>query len=235
MSDPQAKEPSDPLLRAVAEHWADIMACASKEQRGRLRALVSGAAEPDPAEARAALADELLDVLPPGHPVIRVLRTGVMTGTGTRVTSAAELADSFARLSRLVMPGGDSAWIPPARNGRDGRDKPPDDFGRRVQARLLGLPSLSADSVDASDGPLIRLPRPDGTWQMPAFQFAEAAVPRPIVREINELLDAEGDPWGVTCWWVDPHERLNAAPADLLGTGQDDLLRRAAMAIGEEL
>ena len=70
-------ERDDPLLRAVAEHWDEIQRLADEQQRERLRGLVDGTAEPDPAEARAALADELLDLLPPDHPVIRVLRAGV--------------------------------------------------------------------------------------------------------------------------------------------------------------
>ena len=80
-------ERDDPLLRAVAEHWDEIQGLADEQQRERLRGLVDGTAEPDPAEARAALADELLDLLPPGHPVIQVLqarvvfRRGAATGT----------------------------------------------------------------------------------------------------------------------------------------------------------
>jgi hypothetical protein len=237
VSDAQpVREPSDPLLRAVAEHWDEILAAASQEQRDRLRDLVSGAAEPDPGEARAAIADELLDVLPANHPVIRVLRAGVMYGSSVQAPSAEALADSLWGLSLLVLPADDSGWLPRARSGRA---EPADEFDRRVRARLLSLPSLSADAprgdINSLDGRLIRLPRPDGSWQLPAFQFGEAAIPRPIVEEINELLDVGRDPWGATCWWVAPHERLNAAPADLLGTGQDELLRRAAMAIGEEI
>lgn len=45
---------SDPLLRAVAEHWDEIIAAASEERRDRLRSLVAGTAEADPAEARSA-------------------------------------------------------------------------------------------------------------------------------------------------------------------------------------
>lgn len=67
----------DPLLRAVTEYWDEIQGLAGREQRDRLLGLLDGTIEPDPAEARAALADELLDLLPPDHPVIRVLRTGV--------------------------------------------------------------------------------------------------------------------------------------------------------------
>jgi hypothetical protein len=49
---------------------------------------------------------------------------------------------------------------------------------------------------------------------------------------VNELLDAAADPWGVLCWWVDPHAGLDGAPADLLGAHEDTLLLRAAAAVG---
>lgn len=86
-------ERDDPLLRAVAEHWDEIQRLADEQQRERLRGLVNGTAEPDPAEARAALADELLDLLPPGHPVIQVLRARVAfrRGTATGTLSSDDL------------------------------------------------------------------------------------------------------------------------------------------------
>lgn len=69
---------SDPLLRAVAQHWDDIERRADPSQRQRLADLVAGTTELDPDEARAELADELLDILPPDHPVSKILRSGTM-------------------------------------------------------------------------------------------------------------------------------------------------------------
>jgi hypothetical protein len=80
-----AEDPGDPLLRALAGHWDEIRALADPDQLERLAALIAGTAEPDPAEARAALADELLELLPASHPVIRVLRTRPMF-TGSLVS-----------------------------------------------------------------------------------------------------------------------------------------------------
>ena len=71
------RDQDDPLRRVVAEHWDEIAQFASDAQRERLLGLLDGTAEPDPAEARAALADELLDILPPSHPVIGLLRAGI--------------------------------------------------------------------------------------------------------------------------------------------------------------
>jgi hypothetical protein len=222
--------PDDPFLRALAEHWDDVMRLADEEQRELLRGLVAGDVEPDPVDARAALADVLLDLLPPDHPLVEVLRTGTMLAGAPGDDVEADIAISLRRLR-------DRAFGPaPSLNA-----EPPglDEFDREVQARLLELPAYSPDEVrdrgaDPNDRRLIRLPRPDHEVQLPRFQFAEPGVPWPIVQEVNALLHADADPWGVTCWWVDPHARLDTVPMDLLGHDQDRLLLRAAQAVRED-
>lgn len=245
------QEPDDPLLRAVAEHWAEIFHLADDEQRGRLRGLIDGTAEPDPAEALAALSDELLDLLPPDHPVIQVMRTRVMfagqeTDLPDRTDAETKLAGALRWLGGQVLSGNAGHGNPdddPGSHGPLGHGPleaaARDDFDRQVEDRLLHLPSLSVDDVrrnhaDPDDDGLIRLQRPDHVVQLPAFQFTPVGTPWPVVQEVNVVLDAAADPWGVTCWWVDPHEGLAATPADLLGQGHDDLLRRAAAAVGKE-
>ena len=234
------EQPYDPVLRAVADYWDDIRRYADPRQAQRLTDLIGGTAEPDADEARAALEDELLDILPPDHPVSQLLRSGTMLDSGLSERPEDVLADDLRRLSRLVSAASPavtaaaaavSAAVPPTAAGAPGGD-----FDRRVQARLLALSSLSADAprrrAVAPDPWLIRLPRPDGTAQLPAFQFGPSGALWPVVREINEMLNAAGDPWGVACWWVDPHGRLDAAPAALLGQGEDVLLRLVAKTVG---
>jgi hypothetical protein len=61
----------------------------------------------------------------------------------------------------------------------------------------------------------------------PAFQFDVAGRRiNPVVVQVNEALDAIGDPWGVGSWWVSPHARLGgSAPLSLVGTDREgDLL-----------
>ena len=235
-------DPEDPFLRALGEYWDDVMRFADPQQRELLRGLVEESAETDPVDVRAALQDELLTLLPPDHPLVDVLRTGTMLSTGHR--APADIAVDLHRLRSLVL-------------GRDGRAEPPsppaaewpapsptepeelDAFDRAVQARLLELPALSREEVrdrgvDPDDGGLIRLTRPDQEVQVPAFQLAASGGLWPVVREVNELLDAAADPWGVACWWVDRHARLDAAPVELLGRDQDRLLLQAATAVGED-
>jgi hypothetical protein len=63
----------------------------------------------------------------------------------------------------------------------------------------------------------------------PAFQFDEGRRElRPLVAEINRVLDASEDPWGVSSFWftTDPYAR--ARPADLAASGRAQELRAAA-------
>jgi hypothetical protein len=223
---PGIPEPGDPVLRALAEHWDDVLGLADDDQRQQLLTLVDGTAESDPLDARAALADLLLDLLPPTHPMVEVLRTGTMFDPGGRGDPSVTVAESWAQLKILVL-------------RQAGPAEPPtlDEFDQEVRGRLLTLPNLSPDvvrdrNVDPDDRGLIRLTHPERGTRLPAFQFSAAGTPWPVVRQVNERLDAAADPWGVTCWWVDPHAGLDASPADLLGSGQDALLLRAAAAMG---
>ncbi len=252
-------EPSDPLLGVVAKHWADVLALADAEQRAKLQGLVDGTLEPDPIAARALLAEELLDLLPPGHEVVDVLLAGSMLATAEgSERSVRDLVEFGFRLLRANDPAtGDAAGGPtgstagspggttigggprPADAPAPVDERPVDEFDRLVRSRLLAMPSLGPEELrgwggDPDDTYLIRLHDPQRGDQLPAFQFTPAGRTWPIVRQVNERLGATADPWGVTCWWVDPHARLDTSPAALLGRGQDALLLRAAAALAED-
>lgn len=68
-----------------------------------------------------------------------------------------------------------------------------------------------------------------GRYLYPSFQFdATTAKVRPVVAEINQLLDAKHDPWGVSSWWLSPSGWLEdgESPADLAAAGgHEDHLR----------
>lgn len=54
---------------------------------------------------------------------------------------------------------------------------------------------------------------------------------RPLVAEINHLLDAKHDPWGVSSWWLSPSGWLTEgqSPADLAAAeGHDEAVRAIA-------
>jgi len=68
----------------------------------------------------------------------------------------------------------------------------------------------------------------------PSFQVdAARAQVYPVVAQVNRLLGAADDPWGVASWWISDHPRLNGArPRDLVGgQRQDDLV---ALASGDD-
>ena len=80
---------------------------------------------------------------------------------------------------------------------------------------------------------LLGLPSGNG-FLYPAFQFD--AVRRrlfPEVIEINELIDAAGDPWGVASWWMGENARLAERPVDCVGTDRASDLVEAAGALVE--
>ena len=85
----------------------------------------------------------------------------------------------------------------------------------RERSSLLGLPSGSG-------------------FLYPAFQF-DAARRRlfPEVIEVNELIDAAGDPWGVASWWMAENARIAERPVNCVGTERAPDLVRAAGALVE--
>ena len=102
----------DPLLRAVSDNWDEIQRLAGQQQRERLLGLINGTMQPDRAEARAALADELLDLLPPGHPVIRLLRAGVMYRRQNATGTAALNLNLDRRPEAASRPASDTDTVP---------------------------------------------------------------------------------------------------------------------------
>lgn len=78
---------------------------------------------------------------------------------------------------------------------------------------------------------LLGLPRDRG-FLYPAFQIDAARRElRPEVREVNERLDAAGDPWGVASWWVSENARLGTRPVELVGSARAEELVQAARAV----
>ena len=68
----------------------------------------------------------------------------------------------------------------------------------------------------------------------PAFQFdPERRDVYAEVRAVNERLETAGDPWGAASWWISRHARLDARPADLVGTDRADDLVAVAEAVTE--
>ena len=197
-------------MRVLAEDWDAVLADVPPERRPELLELVAElAAEAVPADS-VEIAEEIADLLglalPPEHPFRRALAVpeSRLAPSGT----ATELAE----------------WLGPTRilRGRL-RGATPPSVEERVRARLLSASALTEDDFLANgqspdDAGLIRLVRPDGAVQWPAFQFSPDGRPREVVRAVNELLGVATDPWGVADWWLGYHGQLRDAPERVLGT-----------------
>jgi hypothetical protein len=201
-------------MRALAAEWDDIQRHLRRDQCDTLDGLVTElAAEADPAlsaEIAEEIADLLGGLLPDEHPFRRALAL-----PESRLVGADDLTEWRQPVAEL--------WLLLA--------------GTRIvamaTARLLSSPSVNewdlvARGQDPTAADLIRLDRPDGTVQWPAFQFGADGVPLAVVTTINRILDAEDDPWGVADWWLGRNAWLGAVPAQLLARDRDqDLIDTA--------
>ena len=212
------------LLAELARQWATIRAELTEAQVERLTALVAAfVAEVVPARL-VRRADQittfLTDTLPDGHPLLLILERPTSRLVDGR-TDHAELAawQPVVESLRVHLPG--AAAEPTV-----------DEVAAGAEAWLLAAESLDADEVharghDPDDPDLIRLERPDGHPQWPAFQFDERVDPG-VVRSINRILHAADDPWGAADWWLGANTWLAGVPARLLGTVGEQELTRAA-------
>lgn len=108
----EERQPGDPLLRAVAEYWGDIKRLADPKQFELLVGLLAGTAEADPGVARVALTDILLDVLPPSHPLIEVLRSVPAYGSGRKLGPEAVSIGEGHFAGTVILAAGDTGTVP---------------------------------------------------------------------------------------------------------------------------
>jgi hypothetical protein len=208
-------------LMALRQHWDDVEPRLDAAQNARLRALIAGLGGPDHAAAAAHIGDLLVDTLPTDHAVRRALADGFMLAPAT-IDLAAISLDLLAKAAGTghIDTGTPSpGWIL-----------------RSVVARLLSEPALTEQEVrrrgaDPADPGLIRLAREDGGSQWPDFQFAPGGGPLPVVRAVNQVLDAAADPVGTADWWLSRNGWLDDTPSRLIGQVPDEVLVRAARAV----
>jgi hypothetical protein len=225
------------VFRSLSSHWTETAPYLTAEdvglvhQTARLTA-AAAAGTGEVREARAAmlrLSTLLYDRLPAGHPVMIVISgETLLAGPASPDSQLRDVAAALGAIAVLVplTPLGAGDGPPPA-VGQDESDE--------VADRLLAAPALTGEQVrdggaDPGEPGLIRLDRPDGRQQIPAFQFSQAGKPIAVVLTINRLLDADDDPFGVADWWLGRNAWLDAVPADLIGQVDDGLLVRAARA-----
>jgi hypothetical protein len=229
-------------LMALREHLDDVLAqldpVAAADLRQLIRQLSLSVTLGQP--AREAVVGQMVDLLvqglPARHPVRRALVRGDLL--------APPVLDWDVLAAGLLE---QVAADPPAPPGGTGPgpaspDEPLSAAGilRVVTERLLAAPALSESQVrdrgtNPADPALIRLTRPDGGHQWPAFQFMPGNGPHPVVRAINTMLHAARDPVGVADWWLSRNSWLAGRPSELLGRIPDGDLLGAARAIHAEV
>jgi hypothetical protein len=229
----------DPAVLALAEHWESVEELLAAGPAARLHSLVDLLPSPEAgarqqATAAAGLAALLAGALPRDHPVwlafieddeVRYLRTPEETAT-PRVFDPA--------LRERLYPGLRRHEVDRAAAGDRSQD-----IVEAATARLLAFPCLRPEQLGGDHGGdprlrhLIKLDGADGPC-FPAFQFDGSGRPFELVLEVNALLDAAEDPWGVADWWLGRNARLARTPADSIGTGLDSVLLEAAYAAAGE-
>lgn len=208
-------------LAVLPEYWDDVVRRLGAAQGAELRGVIALLDGPERKRAMARIAALLVEELPPEHPVRRALVEGyLLTSAPLDLSAVTGILHDLAGLLTSGHPG--------------------EQILRSVSSRLLRAAALNADEVrqreaDPADPGLIRLERPDGGQQWPAFQFAPDGTPWPVVREVNQLLDASSYPLGAADWWLSRNGWLGEPPSLLIGAVPDDHLVSAAQAIRSEV
>ncbi|MFJ9637218.1 hypothetical protein [Streptomyces sp. NPDC101178] len=205
------------VLAVGAARWSSygsLLGSDATRTLGRqLAALRAGEGDPDTAADRAART--LLDALPPE--IAAALRE---EGDRTRFSGSPPAVHhqgySVRDLCLVVVDG--NPMIGP--------------FLGPVRERLLSEPA--APWHPGLDPLLIVLSGDDGRRQVPLFQFEVGTMPWRVVLDVNAVLGADSDPWGVADWWLAESTWWRRAPASLLGQGRDAELRGAAAELDRE-
>jgi hypothetical protein len=104
-----------------------------------------------------------------------------------------------------------------------------EDVADEAEASVLDVPSRVVASGHVAGVVVVPSAK---QFVAPSFQFGPDGKVLPTVAEVNRILDADDDPWGVASWWLSPHAALHGIPADQLRSGRAADVRAAAAAAG---
>ncbi|MFD7657194.1 hypothetical protein ACFV4N_24730 [Actinosynnema sp. NPDC059797] len=205
-------------VEALVEHWDPVLAGLPPADATRLvelaGALARATEEREARRAATAVVRFLGTVLPEDHPVLLALQAWeprLSSGAGTEWSSLSAALGARQRPAPTPeeVARGAEAWL--------------------LEADAVDERALRDSGQDPADPDLVRLERPDGGSQWPAFQFGPDHEVREVVRRVNRLLEADEDPWGVADWWLGENALLDdRVPAQLIGRVDDEVLIEAA-------
>ncbi|GAB3408145.1 hypothetical protein [Flindersiella endophytica] len=198
-------------LLVLAERWDEVLAGLDSETSELLERHAAELVAAKSSAVAAPVADQLLDILAEHLPVDHPIFVAMYADQAVRFTSSKEAWPQIAAGLRRYLNVGAS------------------------ESQLLEVDAYRPDQiewagVDPSRPDLIRLEAPDGSIRLPAFQFDNERHPLPLVLEINRLLDADIDPWGVADWWLGQNIWLGDRPVNLIDPDYPDTLLAAARA-----
>jgi hypothetical protein len=225
------------FVGALVEHWPDVLRLTPTEGLPLLttRVITAREAAINGRLSTFAAVDDLMyllrDWLPDEHPVLMAMaQPGYVTVASDDMSRLAGHLAALPVPVPIALPETPPS-APPPKAGREGQE---------IHHRLLSAPCYTEDQVrqlgvrpDRDD--LISLPVTDGESRLPVFQFGDDGQPIPIVTEVNRLLDAADDPWGVADWWLSENVWLRGVPAELRGRVADVYLLQAARAVRPDL
>ena len=201
-------------IRTLADEWPTLVRhltpLEQRVVRQQLAAAVHGGAWDPAALLEAALTDQ-----PSQHPAwLALLKRSTRRSSSDRDDQSVLVAAMRLRLA-VELTEADS---PPDE---------PDEAERRAEERIFEAPMR--DLRDEQHPGVLALPQ--GTRRLaPVFQFDSDGHVRSDVAAVNEILQADDDPWGTASWWLCPHASLNAIPADEIVLGEPERVLAAAVA-----
>ena len=203
-------------LAVLNQQWPDIRTSLASAEATRLDELVVAlASEANPVQSEEyghEISDMLSRSLPREHPFRRALAQETPRSLAT--TNDPVALSEWQDLSESLDAHVDRPNRPPRRS----------EVASRARDWLLNVPTFKEPDLriprSVLYGPgLIRLDDAFGNLHWPAFQFADRQ-PRPEVVAINQLFDADDDPWGVADWWLGVHRLIGEPPVALLDRGE---------------
>ncbi|WP_327674583.1 DUF3168 domain-containing protein [Kitasatospora sp. NBC_00458] len=223
------------VMAALRDHWDEVWALLDDPTRTALLGLVERLPE-DPERVSRKISRLLLAAGPQAYVLFGASTSdsvrfipGPHEAPGLLVALAVSLRELGRRTAPVLSEAGGAPPADPASPRQADEQQLADD--RLLATGNVTAAEYRAGGHDPADPDLIRLTDRQGTVRLPSFQFDGASGhPLPLVVEVNRLLDADDDPWGVADWWLGANSWLDAVPARLLGTPDERSLLAAARA-----